>query len=192
MPKDKGYPTISYILMAMEESPRGNGWYSESIAEPAQKNPEKAQKEYVDRIKERIVYFSQNIGYTFDFYTMKIASMWTENTYSAVRSNLTQENDPLENFTVPLTFYQKVLLMVTCLCCLINIIQNRKNLSLDIIFLVTIFIGGFAFHILWEAKSRYIIPYIVILIPLASLCINQSKINECVSEIISKVKSTFN
>ena len=62
----------------------------------------------------------------------------------------------------------------------------------NIIFLVTIFIGGFAFHILWEAKSRYIIPYIVILIPLASLCINQSKINECVSEIISKVKSTFN
>ena len=123
---------------------------------------------------------------------MKIASMWTENTYSAVRSNLTQENDPLENFTVPLTFYQKVLLMVTCLCCLINIIQNRKNLSLDIIFLVTIFIGGFAFHILWEAKSRYIIPYIVILIPIASVCINQSKINECVSEIISKVKSTFN
>ena len=26
---------------------------------------------YVDRIKERLVYFSQNIGYTFDFYTMK-------------------------------------------------------------------------------------------------------------------------
>lgn len=192
MPKDKGYPTISYILMAMEESPRGNGWYNESIAEPAQKNPEKAQKEYVDRIKNRLVYFSQNIGYTFDFYTMKIASMWTENTYSAVRSNLTQENDPLENFTVPLTFYQKVLLMVTCLCCLINIIQNRKNLSLDIIFLVTIFIGGFAFHILWEAKSRYIIPYVVILIPIASVCINQSKIKECVSEIISKVKPTFN
>ena len=116
---------------------------------------------------------------------MKIASMWTENTYSAVRSNLTQENDPLENFTVPLTFYQKVLLMVTCLCCLINIIQNRKNLSLDIIFLVTIFIGGFAFHILWEAKSRYIIPYVVILIPIASICISRHALAELVNKLTS-------
>ena len=37
------------------------------------------------------------------------------------------------------------------------------------LFLITIFIGGFAFHILWEAKSRYIIPYIVVLIPVATI-----------------------
>ena len=56
---------------------------------------------------------------------------------------------------------------------MIVLIQNRKNLSLDIIFLITIFIGGFAFHILWEAKSRYIIPYIVVLIPVASISIKK-------------------
>lgn len=76
-----------------------------------------------------------------------------------------------ENFIAPLTFYQKVLLIITCVCSLIVLIQNRKNLSLELIFLITIFIGGFAFHVLWEAKSRYIIPYIVVLIPVSSILI---------------------
>ena len=76
-----------------------------------------------------------------------------------------------ESFIGPLTFYQKVLLIITCMCSLIVLIQNRKNLSLELLFLITIFIGGFAFHILWEAKSRYIIPYVVILIPVASVII---------------------
>ena len=35
-----------------------------------------------------------------------------------------------------------------------------------------IFLGGFGFHVLWEAKSRYIIPYVLILIPVASMGIS--------------------
>ena len=78
--------------------------------------------------------------------------------------NKSSENDPLENFIALLTFYQKVLLILSCVCAIIVLIQNRKNLTPEIIYLLLIFMGGFAFHILWEAKSRYIIPYIVVLI----------------------------
>ena len=67
------------------------------------------------------------------------------------------------------------------MCSLIVLVQNRKNLSLELLFLITIFIGGFAFHILWEAKSRYIIPYIVVLIPVASICI-KSNLNKIFSK----------
>ena len=66
--------------------------------------------------------------------------------------------------------------MLSSVCCLITIIKNKNNLSLDLIFLITIFIGGFAFHILWEAKSRYIIPYIVVLIPIASIIIDRKEV----------------
>ncbi len=182
---NKEYPTISYILMAMEESHRGNGWYSEGIGEPALKDPQAKKVEYVEKIKDRLEYFSKNMAYTFNFYTMKIASMWTENTYSAIRNNTTQENDVLEQFIEPLTFYQKALLILMSVCSLIVLIQNRKNLSLDLIFLLTIFIGGFSFHILWEAKSRYIIPYIIVLIPIASINIQKLKI---IDKIKTKIK----
>lgn len=173
--KNKASPTIRYILMAMEESPRGNGWYNEDIAIPAITNPETIKDEYYQKVYYRLKYFVNNFNYTFKFYTIKIASMWTENTYSAIRNNTTIDNTLINNSITILTFYQKSLLVLICTCCLINLIQNRKNLSLEVIFLITIFIGGFVFHILWEAKSRYIIPYIIILIPLASINIKQSK-----------------
>lgn len=173
--KDKKYPTVSFILIAMEESWRGNGWYNEDIGEKALREPENVKEEYKDRIKERLNYFAENPAYTIDFYTKKITSMWAENTYSAVRSNLTKENDPMEKITMPLLMYQKTLLLIICITSIIVLIQNRKNISLDIIFLLTIFIGGFAFHILWEAKSRYIIPYIIILIPIASIAVLSKK-----------------
>ena len=146
--KNKAYPNISYFLMAMEEGPRANGWYNESIGEPALKNSENIKEEYLSRIKSRLSYFSQNVGYTFDFYTMKIASMWTENTYSAIRNNMEgQTNSQLEKIVKPLTFYQKALLILTCLCSLVVLIQNRKNLSLDIF---TYYFCG-----------RFCIPYIM-------------------------------
>ena len=175
--KSKEYPNISYILMGMSESWRGNGWYNEDIGEPALKNPESSKEEYADKIKDRLTYFSQNIGYTYRFYTMKLASMWSENTYSAVRLNLLHESedDYLNVIKEPLTFYQKALLILMCVCSIIVLIQNRKNLSVNVIYLILIFMGGFAFHIIWEAKSRYIIPYIVVLIPIASIEINKLK-----------------
>ncbi len=176
MDKSKAYPNESYFLMAMEESWRGFGWYNEDIGEPALKDPINKKQEYKERIKQRLKYFAENPNNAFNFYTKKIASMWAENTYSAVRSNLVKENDPLEKIYEPLEFYQKVLLLITCTCSLIVLIQNRKNLSLDVLFLITIFIGGFAFHILWEAKSRYIIPYIVALIPVAAIKLKMEKL----------------
>jgi len=172
--KTKSYPSISFLFMAMEEGARGNGWYNEQIAEPVLKDSENIEEEYYGKVKNRISYFSENLGYTFQFYISKIASMWTENTYSAINNNTIGSYEFLENIRNPLTFYQKVLLLMMCVAIVIILIQNRKNLSIDILFLLTIFIGGFAFHILWEAKSRYIIPYIVVLIPIASIKIKNN------------------
>lgn len=187
MDKTKGIPKINYFLMGMEESGRGNGWYNEGTGEPALKNPEGIKEEYKIRIKDRLKYFSNHIGEAIDFYTKKIASMWTENTYSAVMNNKTSDDDPKLGMVGPLTFYQKVLLIITTLCSIIVLVQNRKNISLELLFLLTIFIGGFAFHILWEAKSRYIIPYIVVLVPLASVKIDF----KAIKEKITKAKEKF-
>ena len=181
--KNKIYPNISYILMAMEESPRGNGWYNENISKPAILNPEEIEYQYREEVKKRLKYFAENIDYAFNFYILKIASMWTENTYSAVSNNQIKDDVLIQKSSNIITFYQKILLIITCLCCIVFLIKNRKNISLEVIFLLTIFVGGFTFHILWEAKSRYIIPYILILIPIASLNIDQLDIKKIMKHI---------
>ena len=38
-------------------------------------------------------------------------------------------------------------------------------MKLHRLLLPTIFIGGFSFHLFWEAKSQYTITYFVLLIP---------------------------
>ena len=86
----KTYPSISYFLMAMEEGPRANGWYSESIAEPALnslKTGENISDEYEEKIKQRLEYFAKNPGYTIDFYQKKLTTTWAESTYSALFNN---------------------------------------------------------------------------------------------------------
>jgi len=175
--RDKQYPTISYFLIGMEESPRCEGWYSESIGEYALKNPEKASIEYKTRIKDRLKYFKENPKYTIKFYGRKIISMWCENTYGSIRDNM-EGTDKIDmtKFITPLTFYQKAMLIFMFTYIIFVLVQNRKNISLDVILLLLAFLGGFFFHIMWEAKSRYIIPYIVVLMPILSIKIKNNKI----------------
>ena len=174
--KNKQYPMISYLLIGMEESPRCEGWYSESIGEYALKNPEKASIEYKEKIKERLEYFKENPKYTIKFYAKKIISMWCENTYGSIRDNM-EGTDKIDmtKFIEPLTFYQKAMLIFMFTYIIFVLVQNRKNISLDVILLLLAFLGGFFFHIMWEAKSRYIIPYIVVLIPILSMKIEKSE-----------------
>ena len=137
------------------------------------------QKKHKEKLIELLIIVAYiAIGYTFNFYIMKIVSMWAENTYAAVNINDINTHAFLENLTNPITFYQKTLLILMSISIIAILIQNRKNLSINIIFLITIFLGGFAFHILWEAKSRYIIPYVVILIPMAAISINTKSLKE--------------
>ena len=51
------------------------------------------------------------------------------------------------------------------------------------LYLAIIFLGGFTFHILWEAKSRYIITYVIILFPLATGLIDVIINNKIVNKI---------
>lgn len=190
--KNKSCPYVSYLLMSMEESYRANGWYNEQISEPAIRNPDMAKEEYLGKIKVRAGYLLRNPGYAFNFYVMKTASMWTENTYASIFYNVdgrtysimdyvrgvnslvtNEEFDPfpVESLAEPINFYQKALIILSCGCCLLFLLQNRKNVSLEVLVLITIFIGGFMFHTLWEGKSRYIIPYVVAIMPVAAISI---------------------
>lgn len=206
--KNKGIPTIGYLYMGMEESYRANGWYGES-ASWAWDDGEKSIGRYKEAIAQRTKYLIQNPLYTAKFYAKKIASMWTENTYASIWYNQTfnfktdndtemqileaqQKDERLQTKTGTLLIYQKAIVLIIFGASILVILKNRKNLSHEMIVLITIFIGGFLFHILWEAKSRYIIPYLLVLIPVASVSLDNWKkelieMKEKIETIIKKV-----
>ena len=49
---------------------------------------------------------------------------------------------------------------------------REKGLE-DHTLLITI-IGGFLFHMLWEAKGRYILPYFVMMLPMAAVGLSRT------------------
>ena len=135
------------------------------------------------------IYFAQ-------FYCVKIISTWTENTYGAVWYNqqfnfaenewrnienekIAKIQDKLDGLVVKsnkhLQVYQKAIILIIFGMTLCVLVKYRKNISNEVLLLVLCFMGGFMFHILWETKSRYIISYIIVLMPLVS--INLGKLN---------------
>ena len=52
---------------------------------------------------------------------------------------------------------------------------KRNKWKPEQLVLLLIFLGGFAFHTIWEAKSDYVLPYFVLLIPYAAAGLGQLK-----------------
>ena len=150
-------------------------------------------KEYFELIKNYI----KKPNTMFNFYSEKILSMWTETTFQSIWTNDVMfrmkiyDANVLGRTSKELYFgntreiyqeYCKALIILIYFGAFIEMLNNRKiikdgeekyNLdnrfvNMEKLYLAIIFLGGFAFHILWEAKSRYIIPYVIILFPLAT------------------------
>lgn len=158
-----------------------------------EKLKKKQWKEYFELIKNYI----KKPNTMFNFYSEKILSMWTETTFQSIWTNDVMfrmkiyDANVLGRTSKELYFgntreiyqeYCKALIILIYFGAFIEIVNNIRNLNkrkqkynvddkllnIEKLYLVIIFLGGFAFHILWEAKSRYIIPYVIILFPLAT------------------------
>ena len=62
-----------------------------------------------------------------------------------------------------MNLYQTIILVGASIC----IICKRKENTIGHFIPAIIFVGGFVFHIIWEAKCQYVMPYFVLLIPYA-------------------------
>ena len=54
------------------------------------------------------------------------------------------------------------------LCTMVYFLGNRNKWSLPKAYFALNIFGGFLFHMVWEAQSRYILGYFVMLLPLAA------------------------
>ena len=183
---------IVYLYMGMSEGNMANGWFNDEIAtinreiKTYPKNDKTIENQTLEKLKNRIQYFRENPKYAFEFYRDKILSMWAEPTMASEIYNTQRGIEPTDNKMFVLLMEgqnfeilkssQKIIDGMIFIGALLCIILKRKNISSEVLLLALIFLGGFSFHILWEAKSRYIIPYVIILIPMAVDGINELSI----------------
>ena len=105
----------------------------------------------------------------------KMAFQWNNPDFGSAEVLRNREgNVPMPRFIKSLiygkAYYQMTLVMNTLQTvilagCLFFFVLEDKKSSREIFLPAVAFLGGFIFHIAWEAKSEYVLPYFLMLFP---------------------------
>lgn len=167
----------AYMAMGLQEGPRANGWFNNYNYETYVNDAGNTQKDQaIHEVTTRCKEFVSNPAYAREFFLTKLASQWNNPTFEAYWVNqvcdtdIEQSNlivDIMSNKGTDRAYgYLDAFMMLVFVGALlffwINDDANIKDITL-----ATIFIGGFLFHIVWEAKGQYTMPYFLLLFPYA-------------------------
>jgi hypothetical protein len=132
-------------------------------------------------IEERFHTFTDDPKYAVLFFRKKILSQWNEPLYQSIyfsaknlRNDLLEPGSFLEGIYNRPEVHDKVFWFADLMQALVYfgmllyyLFAVRKDTQPFAYLLAVTIIGGFFFSILWEAKTRYIFPYYVMMYPLA-------------------------
>lgn len=181
-PLDKGASTWAWAAMGLQrEGPIFPGWYNNYDVysyEDSGRDAEVQTQLAKENIGESIQFFTSNPGEAARFFTRKIASQWNNPTFQCYWITQTRSDSIYPSAwtsfvssktgealgTGFLNLLQFVLLAGAVLYC---VFSWKKFEQGPLLMLAMIFVGGFLFHLVWEAKAQYTLSYFVLLIPFA-------------------------
>lgn len=179
-------PMIAYMAMGLDE-PGGvlgcdaAGWYSSHHTTGAHtRNEFDAEKTSADAkaaIKERIDKFIGDYKYSNDFFYEKNTSQWNEPTYASLWINIVMHNYHGKEYGriadffcgegkgyADISEYMNFFQLFVYMSSFAGIIVCFRKKDIFCSGLILIVLGGFLYHMLFEGKSQYIMPYFIILI----------------------------
>ncbi len=175
-------PTILFVAMGFNWDQQNAGWYNgyiRSAYAAVGYEPEAASAAAKETIKEAISYFMENPSYTLAFYKDKFLSQWEVPLYQCIAMNngiageqgslaaLAYSDAGRDKLYSFMNYYQ-ILLYGSVF--LLLLLMGRRWRSLEPYMLLIVLLGGFLFTMLWEAKSRYVLPYLYCMIPYGAVC----------------------
>ncbi len=179
---DNPAPSILWVAMGtdLDNTMRAPGWYDSYIygtySNSADRN-EAAQKG-MQKFKENLSKMKNDRSKALKFFSDKTISQWCEPLYQSDWSgplpdcNQEIKTPLLQNFysggsvNKLVTTYCKTLTLAVWLFSTIFVLfYAKKKNGWQMFFAFSL--GGALFHLVWEGKSQYILPYVIILIPFA-------------------------
>lgn len=170
-----GIPANCYIMMGLEESDVGPGWFNGDnyVALIRTDYDPIASKAYgAEQIRLRLQQFWQDKPYAIDFFRRKILSQWNMPDCYAIHETMhfTVEKEQLPRLVYDLYYgdghvrimqymngYQFVLYACFAMA-MIGLFFGKKR-EIAYYLPAAAVLGGFFFSILWEAMSRYVLAY---------------------------------
>lgn len=175
----KGCPMVTWIAMGMQDWKLAPGWYNGYNNGTYEKNDydyEATKSDAMESIRNTIKKYPESITTALGFYSQKIMSMWNNPLFQGLWIiEVEQEGDSGLEFLLGgigryiYTWITNVLHTWILVGVFLYCIFGYREMKYQMILLPITFIGGFVFHIFWEGKCTYAMPYFLLLIPLCVL-----------------------
>ena len=180
---NQGAPSIGYVAMGMQEGKMAPGWYNnynKNIYVKNKYDAKVASEKAKENIKTNLEKFKNDPKYAANFYYEKTVSQWNNPTFQSIWVNLNRKAGVKKNRIVKSTLnnkrigrvlvsYMNLFQTLILFGTLMYFVLNYKGIRIRELMFAIIFVGGFMFHLLWEAKCQYTITYFVLLIPYSVL-----------------------
>lgn len=177
-------PMIAYLVMGISNEEDSYGWfnsYNWSVYTNNDYDYEKTKAACMEDLETETQYWMDEPGKAVDFFQKKITSIWCEASfgsfyetridYQTVLRNHSHLYNDMFSYTGKLHriigLFLEVYQNVVYLGVILYIIYSWKDHALLKLSGLIVFLGGFIFHLFWEAKSSYTFVYFVLLIPYA-------------------------
>ncbi len=178
-PVAKGMPSVLWIAMGLQQSQFGAGYYNDynkKVFRESDFDRELASAIGKQEIKDRIHIFLSDGYQTKLFFEQKMKTQWIDPLFESIKFTGTFETKDVEKLSPRIvSFYygegysiinrfSEYMLCIVYVFAIIGLVKRyfEKHALIKDIPLI-IFVGGFLFSIMWEAKARYMLPYYVLL-----------------------------
>lgn len=183
----EGVPSSTYVAMGLMEGPCADGWsnmYNTRVFDENYPDREKMNQAALEKMQERLQIMLDDPVYGLEFFYHKFASQWAEPTFQSLWLSAYQQKHSGELSRVVQSIYQgKLNTVILEFCNVFTTLlwgfsafyywSQRKRVGIGELACGIIVLGGFVFHMLWEAKALYILPYYMLSFPAAAAGVSQ-------------------
>lgn len=180
-------PPLSYIVMGLNDQDFYPGWYniySLGLFAACDYDVDAANERALSEIGTYLETYRADPKYMYDFFTRKMNAQWNAPMYQsiAMNNNIVGEQSGLISNIYSgggigrflnrfVKLYQ--LLVYGGILFLLLRVRKRWDQIEKYVLLIAVF-GGFLFSLIWEAKTRYVFPYLLLELPYVALGIGEA------------------
>ncbi|MGT2910708.1 hypothetical protein ACVR1I_03205 [Streptococcus cameli] len=180
-------PQTAWVVMGLNDKAATPGYfdaYTTLIRVWNNYDDEKVEQVVAKDLKDRVRILSTDREYAINFFSKKLSAIWNEPTFQSIYAGPlhTREQfvhtDTLKNLYMEGSYYHiynkymsvflGMIYLLTLIYALIQFLQPLEKRNFLYLVPLLYLLGGFLFHVLWEAKARYVYPYIYMLIPVVA------------------------
>ena len=179
-------PAFLYIVMGLNDDYGRAGWhnaYEYAVFAKAGDDVKKANEIAFEDFKMYLEIYKNDPDYMTDFFVRKMVNQWISPMYQSIAMNnetAGEQLQPVKNIfaggklakiiEVQMKAFQ--LLLYGSIFFLLILRRKDYNSIENYVLLIAVF-GGFLFSLMWEAKTRYVMPYLFMQIPYMAIGVNE-------------------